>query len=253
MFGLRQKRTTRDRSHGLVFQWRLPVGNSMSFCTAILVVVLISAGLAASVRIRIGSVGIPRHAERRGTLVVVPSGEEWNSLRTMAAEAGPFPVREDPTRDPAVVELIRQGLAAARPPGYRYQPVYQDVELAIPNPAAETAEKVSHGVLPPLPEAEAPVQGANAASGVAPLVLAANGPKAKAPEVAPPAGALQGNRYMLNYDAAGRVSRVITIFCAPEAQEDAPAAESWLRRTLIEGGEKAGGWVAVELSSTSGR
>lgn len=258
MFGLRHKRTTRDRSHGLVFQWRLPVGNSMSFCTAILVVVLITAGLAASVRVRIGGGAVPRHAERRGTLIVVPPGPEWDSLRTMAADAGPFPVRKDPTQDPAVAELIRQGMAAASPPGYLYQPQYQAVDLAIPNPAAETAEKLSPGVLPPLPEMDAPVPADPAAQapGLVPLVLAAHGPRAVAPEGAPPAGALLGNRYLLFYDAEGRVTRITAVFsaAADPANQAAPAAiEAWLRRTLIEGGEKSGGCVAVEISSTSGQ
>lgn len=253
MFGLRHKRTTRDRSHGLVFQWRLPVGNSMGFCMAILVVVPISVGLAASVRVRIGG-GAPRHAERRGTLVVVPSTPEWDALRTMAEEAGPFPVREDPTLNPAVAELIHQGMSTATPPGYLYQPKYQAVELAIPNPAAETTDKLSLGVLPSLPEAEAPVlpDPATPAPGVVPLVLAASGPKAKAPEGAPPAGALQGNRYLLFYDAEGRVTRVTTVFCPPEGAADAAATEVWLRKTLIEGGVKAGGCVVVEISNAGG-
>lgn len=253
MFGSRHKRTTRDRSHGLVFQWRLPVGNTMSFCTAILVVALISAGLAASVRVRMGSLGLPHHGERRGTLIVVPATPEWDSLRTMAAEAGPFPVREDPDKDPAVAELIRQRLAAATPPGYRYQPQYQVVDLAIPNPAAESAGQISHGTLPPLPEMEAPAPPEPAAPGVVPLVLAASGPRAQAPDGAPPAGALPGNRYLLFYDAEGRVTRATTVFCAPEAQADATATERWLRQTLIQGGEKDGGCVAVEISSGGSR
>jgi hypothetical protein len=98
-----------------------------------------------------------------------------------------------------------------------------------------------------------PADPAAQARGVVPLVLAAKGPKAKAPEGAPPAGALQGNRYLLFYDAEGRVSRVITIFCPPEGQAEAAGTETWLRRTLIEGGEKSGGTVVVELSSSSGQ
>lgn len=258
MFGLRHKRTTRDRSHGLVFQWRLPVGNSMSFCTAILVVVLITAGLAASVRVRVGANTVPRHAERRGTMIVVPPGPEWDALRTAAAEAGPFPVREDPTQDPAVAELIRQGMAAATPAGYLYQPQFQRVDLAIPSPAAETTENISPGLLPPLPEMDSPTPAAPVAQapGLVPLVLATNGPRAKAPDAAPPAGAPLGNRYLLFYDAEGRVTRITPFFsvAADPANQAAPAAtEAWLRGTLIEGGEKSGGCVAVEISSASGR
>ncbi len=253
MFGSRHKRTTRDRSHGLVFQWRLPVGNTMSFCAAILVVSLITAGLAASVRVRMSTAGQAHHGERRGTLIVVPSTPEWDSLRTMAAEAGPFPVREDPSRDPAVVELIRERLAAATPPGYRYDPSYQKVDLSIPNPAAESAARISRGTLPPLPEMDAPAPLDPAAPGVGLVVLAANGPQAQAPDGAAPAGALPGNRYLLFYAAEGRVTRATTVFCAPEAQADATATELWLRRGLIQGGEKDGGCVAVEISSGGGR
>jgi hypothetical protein len=46
---------------------------------------------------------------------------------------------------------------------------------------------------------------------------------------------------------------VITVFCPPEGQADAPGTEAWLRQTLIEGGEKSGGSVVVEISSPSGR
>lgn len=246
MFGLRQKRATRDRQYGLVFQWRLPVGSTMGFLGAIALVALISAGLAASVRVRVGA-GAPRHPEHRASLIVVPPGAEWRALKTMAMEAGPFPVREDPAQDPAVLALVQQGMTAATGTGYRYQPRYQPVAVALPDPAKEAAAKVSPGVLPALPELEPPVMPAPRAAGLAPLVLAANGISARVPE-GPPAGVAQGGRYLLEYDAEGRVTRVSTVFTPPEAVAGADATEAWLRRVTIEGGDKAGGWTAVEIS-----
>ena len=115
MFGLRTKRTVRDRKSGLVFQWRLPMASHFSFLAAIGVVGLISAGLAAAVRVRVG--GPPRQPERRGSLILVPQGDEWQALQMMAQEAGPMPRRENPANDPAVLAMISDELAAASPPG----------------------------------------------------------------------------------------------------------------------------------------
>ena len=247
MFGLRHKRTTRDRRLGLVFQWRLPVGNSMSLLGAILLVSLITAGLAATVRVRVGGGG-PRHPERRASLIVVPPGEDWQALKTMAQEAGPFPVREDPSKDPALQALIQQGIAAAGTPGYRYSPSYQLVRVDLPDPAKEAAAKISPGVLPALPPAELPVIPANPPPGLCLLVLATNGMRAKVSEAPPPPGALPGNRYLITYDSAGRVTRVSTVFAPPEAAAGADAVEVWLRQAQIEGGDKNGGGTVVEIS-----
>jgi hypothetical protein len=249
MFGLRSKRTTRDRRMGLVFQWRLPVGNSMGFLSAVALVALISAGLAATVRVRVG--GAMRHPERRGSLIVVPQGEEWNSLRTLALEAGPFPVREDPSQDPAVVALVRESIAASDLPGYRYRPVFQPISVVAPASARLAADKITPGDLPPLPDPEPPVVDRAPRAPLQPVVLSANGLRAQPPAVPPPAGVLQGNRYLLAYDPAGRVLRVTTVFSPQEAAAGAAAVEAWLRRVVFQGGEKSGGWATVEISSGS--
>ncbi|HEY1123553.1 MAG TPA: hypothetical protein VGE67_18190 [Haloferula sp.] len=246
MFNLRHKRTTRDRQSGLVFQWRLPVGHSFRFMLAFGVVGLITAGLAASVRVRVGSVS--RQPERRGTLVLVPQGKEWQALEMMALEAGPMPRRSDPVNDPAVKSLIDQSIAKARPPGYRYEPELRPVAIEIPT-AAVKEEKVSIGVLPPLPVPDPPSQNPPLPDPARPLVLSSGDVRAMAPASVPPASLVRGNRYLLGYDANGRVTRVTTLSTVGPVADD--GAEQWLRQVTIEGGEKGGGWTAVEISSGS--
>ena len=246
MFNLRHKRTTRDRESGLVFQWRLPVGHSFRFMLAFGLVALITAGLAASVRIRVGSVS--RQPERRGTLVLVPQGKEWQALEIMALEAGPMPRRADPMGDPAVKSLIDQSIAKARPAGYRYEPELRPVAIDIPM-AAVTGENASIGVLPPLPVPDPPSQNPPLPDPARVMVLSSGGVHATAPARVPPASLIRGNRYLLGYDANGRVTRVTTLFSAAPAADD--SAEQWLRQVTIEGGDKGGGWTAVEISSGS--
>lgn len=247
MFNLRHKRTTRDRQSGLVFQWRLPVSSHFSFLMAIGVVGLITAGLAASVRVRVGNV--TRQPERRGSMILVPHGAEWRALERMALEAGPMPRREEASKDPAVKALIDQGMAAATPPGYRYEPKLRPVSIDVPGGATAVADKVSPGVLPPLPESEPPSQNPPLPDPSRPLVLANGGIRAIAPEAAPPASLARGNRYLLGYNADGRVTRVTTLFAPEPAPDD--SGELWLRQLKIEGGTKDGGWTAVEISSGS--
>jgi hypothetical protein len=77
--------------------------------------------------------------------------------------------------------------------------------------------------------------------------LAGGGIRASAPTSPPPASLARGNRYLLGYDAAGRVTRVTTLFAAEPATDD--RAELWLRQVRLEGGRKTGGWTAVEITS----
>lgn len=247
MFNLRHKRTTRDRESGLVFQWRLPISNHFSFFAAIGVVALITAGLAATVRIRVGNVA--RQPERRGSLILVPQGKDWRALEILALEAGPMPRREDPAHDPAVAAIFHQSVATATPPGYRYAPSLRPVAIEIPAAVASSAETPSPGVLPPLPEPAAPSQNPPRADPSRPLVLASGGVRAIAPAELPPASLARGDRYLLGYDARGRVTQVTTLYAAEPAADD--RGELWLRRIVIEGGTKGGGWAAVEISSGS--
>jgi hypothetical protein len=246
MFNLRHKRTTRDRERGLVFQWRLPVGNTMRFLMALGVVSLITAGLAASVRVRVGNVS--RQPERRGSMVLVPQGKDWEALEILALEAGPMPRRSDPAGDPEVKSLIDASMVKARPPGYRYEPQLRPVHVEIPI-AAGKDEKASIGVLPPLPVPEPPSQNPPLPDPARPLVLSDEGVHAVPPATVPPASLARGNRYLLGYDANGRVTRVTTLFSAAPAADD--EVEQWLRQVTIEGGDKKGGWTAVEIASGS--
>jgi hypothetical protein len=247
MFNLRHKRTTRDRQSGLVFQWRLPVGNTVRFLLAVGIVGLVTAGLAATVRVRVGTVS--RQPERRGTMILVPQGKEWQALEMLALEAGPMPRRSDPAGDDAVKSLIDQSMAKARPPGYLYEPKLRPVRVEIPMAAAKD-EKLSPGVLPPLPVPDPPSQNPPLPDPARPVVLSSEGVKAMAPEAVPPASLARGNRYLLGYDANGRVTRVTTLFSAEPAAGD-ESVEQWLRQVTIEGGDKGGGWTAVEISSGS--
>jgi hypothetical protein len=248
MFGSRSKRTHRDRESGLVFQWRLPVGNSLSFCAAIALVALITAGLAATVRVRIG--GSVHRAEHRGSLILVPHSDEWLGLEMMAMEEGPIPLREEPSNDPAVKSLIQAGMADASPPGYRYQPQFHPVPVKMSAPSAASDFSSSPGLLPPLPELEPPAQNPPLPDPSRPVILTSGRLRATAPEEMPPAGLMRGNRYLLGYGPNGRVDRVTTLFTATPGT-DGSAAEAWLRKVKIEDGVADGGWTAAEISSGS--
>lgn len=245
MFNLRHKRTTRDRESGLVFQWRLPMSSHLGFVTAIGLVALIGVGLAAAVRVRVG--GPPRQPERRGSLILVPQGGEWQALEMLALEAGPMPRREDPARDPVVRGLIEAGMASASPPGYAYQPRLRPVEVGIPAIEAADASKPVAGVLPPLPAAQEPSQTPPLPDPLRLLFLSRAGLQARLPAAPPPPSLVRGNRYLIGYDAAGRVTRATPIFTTGVAGDT--QAEPWLRQLAIEGGSKDGGWTAVEISS----
>ena len=247
MFGLRTKRTVRDRQSGLVFQWRLPLASHFSFLAAIGVVGLITAGLAAAVRVRVG--GPPRQPERRGSLILVPQGDEWQALEMLALEAGPMPRRENPANDPAVLAMISDELAAASPPGFAYQPRLRPVAVEIPSVEVPAVSKPSPGALPPLPALQEPSQNPPLPDPSRPLVLANGGLKAIAPAALAPPSLARGNRYLLTYDADGRVIRVTTLSAAEPAADD--SAELWLRQVTLKGGSKDGGWTAVEISSGS--
>jgi hypothetical protein len=249
MFNLRHKRTSRDRQSGLVFQWRLPVGSHIGFISAVGLVGLLSVGLAAVVRVRVA--GPPRLPERRGSLILVPQGKEWRTLEMLALEAGPMPRGQELALDPAVRSLVERGISDATPPGYAYQPQLRPVAVEFPGPdaSAKPASAAMPGVLPPLPPPSEPAPKPPLPDPPRPLVLSQGGIRTIAPALPAPAGLVRGNRYVLGYDAAGRVVRVTPLFPADPAADD--SAELWLRQVTIEGGAKDGGWTAVEISSGS--
>jgi hypothetical protein len=247
MFQLRHKRTARDRESGLVFPWRLPVSSHFGFLSAFLLVALITAGLAATVRIHVG--GAARQPERRGTLIVVPHGPEWRSLEMTALEAGPMPRRADPAGEPAVAGLIRGGLSAALPPGFRYTPEWKAVAIEMPPAAAAAGSASKPVVLPPLPKPAPPAAGPPKPDPSLPLVLGDGKVRALAPPDPPPASLARGNIYLLGYDSRGRVTRVTTLAATTPAGDD--GGELWLRKILIEGGDPRGGWTSVEIAGGS--
>ena len=247
MFAGRSKRTHRDRESGLVFQWRLPVSNHLRLISAFCVVALITAGLAASVRVRVGASSV-RHPERRGSLILVPGGDEWKTLQVLAMEAGPMPRRADPAAAPAVKSIIDASLASASAPGYRYQPSLRPVGVEVQDSLDPGME--SPGVLPPLPLPTPPSPNPPLPDPARPVVLATGGLRVLLPETEAPAGLAGGNRYLLGYDGSGRVIRVTTLF-SQKTGNGGPEAEAWLRQLKIEGGAKQGGWTAVEISSGS--
>ena len=243
MFAGRSKRTSRDRDCGLVFQWRLPVGNHFSFIAAFCLVALLSAGLAAAVRVRAGAT--VRQPERRGSLILVPRGDDWRTLEMLAMEAGPMPLRADPSGDPAVFWVFDASVSAGARAGYRYQPVLRPVAIELSGQTIAPGK--SPGLLPPLPEPDPPSANPPQATPLRPTVLASGDLRTVIPEVVAPAGMASGNRYLLAYNGNGRVFRVTTLFSAKPV-EDGTAVEAWLRQVRIEGGAKGGGWTAVEIS-----
>jgi hypothetical protein len=244
MLNLRHKRTARDRQSGLVFQWRLPVSSHFGFFAAVGLVGLLSAGVAAVVRVRVA--GPPRQPEQRGALILVPQGKEWRALEMLALEAGPMPRGRGASADPAVQALIARSLAAATPPGYTFQPELRPVSVEFPALKVPGELPASPGVLPRLPVAGEPVPEPPLPDPPRPLVLSEGGIRAIAPALPAPAGLVRGSRYLLNYDGSGRVIRVTPL--SPAADD---RAEPWLRQVTVEGGAKDGGWTAIEISSGS--
>ncbi len=233
MFGLRHKRTTRDRQSGLLFAWRLPVGDSLRLCTAVAVVALIATGFAAAVRVRIGEGARP--LDRRASVVIVPDGGEWKAMRMQALEAGPFPARIRLAEDSAFLASLTAGLRDSFTPGVEYRPEWRE----IPDIAAAPPPVVSP-VLPPLPALE-PQPAADPVAPTPPLIVLLGGATVEAPEIPPPAIAAR-SRHLLSYHPDGRILQVVGL----DAEAD-DAVGSWLRRARIVGGDKNGGWIAVEV------
>lgn len=247
IFGLRTKRTLRDRQHGLVFRWRLPVGSNLGFLSACGVVALIVAGLATTVRVRVGNAS--RHPDRRGSLILVPQGAEWQSLTMMALEAGPMPRREDPAENLVLASIIDRAMADALPPGYQYQPKFRSVEVEMPAVVSSSVTEMPLRVLPPLPRLQPPSQNPPLPDPSRPIILADGDVTTMSPDSLPPAELARGNRYLLHYDSSGRVIRATTIYASGPDEDH--QGEQWLRQVRISGGDAGGGWLAVEISSGS--
>lgn len=237
MGALRTKRALRDRECGLIFSWRLPVGDHFRLGAAILTVALLATGLAASVRVRIGEGARP--IERRASMVVIPSAPEWRALEMRALEAGPFPSRTDLARDPGFVVARSAALKAGMPSGVVYQPAWREVPI---RPRVEGGE-VSV-MLPPLP----PVESRPAAepAGVLSSSVAVIGGDARIESSDPPPPVTGRSRHLVFHLPDGRITGLVDLNAAAGAPPGGDLA-GWWRRARVVGGAKEGGWIAVEV------
>ncbi|MDB6079009.1 MAG: hypothetical protein JWO82_2756 [Akkermansiaceae bacterium] len=240
MLASRSKRERRDRDSGLVFSWRLPVGNGMTIFTSVVLVGLMAAALSSAIRIHVE--GNARQPERRGAFVMLESGSpELKILERIALEAGPFPVRAHPSQDPAVKGQLQSAVTGWMPAGTEYHPAWQNVPAEIRWSREKAAPAV---VLPPLPDPESSVQPATPATPPLRANSLASGVSIT-PESPVPAGIAAGTRFMVSYDATGQIDRVSAL--KPDERSGAGVADLWLIGARVEGGGPDGGWLAMEV------
>lgn len=245
MFRKRSKLQRRDQESGLVFSWRVPLTSMASFVVAVLLVGLVSAGLAALVRIRVGEE--PKREEQRASLVLVSADAGGNWLDALAVEAGPYPFRWNPAADPGYAAMRGQALREAGGASIPYQPK--------PVPLGTTVREGGFGVnrslavfppLPVVPEREASEQPKETTLG-ARVVRSGDGPSLQLPGLpleAKDAVAASGRRFLIGYQADGRVREV-----TPLNPEDTPAdLVGWLGRARVLEHEEKDGWLVVESS-----
>ena len=242
MFRGRRQLQRRDREAGLGFNWHLPVSSAGSFLLALLVVTLVSVGLAMAVRVSVGSKdgGEPEQA----TLAIVPHGMRGVWSERQAIEAGPFPSRWNPAADPHYAALRREALKGAMENGAVYEPKLVELEWT----PTEVGQEVGFAgaVLPPLPKIGAREE-SNAPREVmlAARVLDRGSAKgfsyASLPLEAGKAGELVGGRFMLTHDGEGQVLDVVPIGSSQ------PVVLQWLSRGLVTGDELEPGWLLVEI------
>jgi hypothetical protein len=237
MISYRAKRERRDRDSGLVFCWRLPVGNGGTLCLSVIIAGLLAAGLSSVVRVHVN--GAVRQPERRGTFVMLESGSpEANALEMLAMEAGPFPARARPSQDPVVKDLLAQAISGWMPAGTAYRPEWQDISLAAPRAADRISPAV---VLPPLPDPEASVQPEMPARRPMRPISLSKGMNITGQGPAPDS-LKEGTRFLVCYDGSGLITRVTAL-----GATDALPVEAWLLSARVEGGEKKGGWLPMEV------
>lgn len=242
MFRGRRQLQRRDREAGLGFNWHLPVSSAGSFLLALLLVTLVSIGLATAVRVSVGS---PDRGEpEQATLAIVPHGMRgvWSERR--AIEAGPFPSRWNPAADPEYAALRREALKAAMAGGTEYTPNL--VELEWMHSAVSQDVGFEGAVLPPLPKVGESEDFADPREVMlAARVLDEGGAKrfshASLPLEAGKAGELVGGRFMLTHDGEGQVLDVVPI------RSSQPVVLQWLSRGLVTGEELEPGWLLVEI------
>lgn len=236
MFRTKGRRLREDRERGLLFAWRGAESNLGSMLLALLIVGLLGSAVGALVRVKIGEP--PLDGETRASLVMVPDDGSGRRLLRAAVEAGPYPLRWNPAADPEYAALRGRAMRLAAAGGLRYEPTLRSVG----GEAVRSGESVEpESVLPPLPESGATIPPARRARVVARPIGGGEGLRlAELPLSAANAVAVDGRRFLVGFDVAGRVESV-----TPLDPEEAPVdLEGWLRRgTLADG---AGGWRVVE-------
>lgn len=238
----RSKLARRDRESGLTFSWRQPLSSGGSFLLAVVVVSLMSVGLAGLVRVRIGE--RDRKELRKGSVVVVPDAGGGRSLDLFAIEAGPFPARWNPAADPGYAALRGAALKQAHEGGYSYRPEVLVFE-AIEEPIQPDQGVVN--VLPRLPDAAAPIpdgEQRDTSLGVR-MLRSGDGPELQVPalpmDAAEAAGSV-GRRFLIGHGPDGRTFDVTPL----DSAASPPALLDWLNRARVKGGGKDGGWLVVE-------
>jgi hypothetical protein len=215
----------------------------MSFTVALLVVSLMSVGLAAFVRVRIGSSKVIE--DQRGTLVIVPGDEAGLWLEQYAIEAGPFPSRWDPSADPSYIDLLELALSESGKANVAYEPKLEPIDfsgLESPLSAIETND-----LLPPLPASELPLENAGPREGWigVRVVRSASGPTlqvARLPLDAGKVGGSVGRKFLIEHDEHGRIVDVMAL-----APDDTPAdLVGWLGRGRVVDHQGIAGSLVVE-------
>lgn len=237
-FNPKGRRTRREREGGLLFSWRGGESNLAAMLVAVLLVALVASAVGGFVRVRIGDDrGLD---EARATLVVVPADEAGVRLLRAAVEAGPYPLRWNPAADPEYAALRGRAMRQAATSGLRYQPRLRslDGELVSNGEAPEP-----ESFLPPLPGS--PLSTAASLPGEARvrarLIGAGNGIRLAAlPLSAADAVAVDGRRFLVGIDPAGRVGSVTPL----DPGELPVDLEAWLRRARLDGGAEA--WRVIE-------
>lgn len=243
MFRARSKLQRRDQESGLVFSWRVPLTSTASFTVAVLLVGLVSVGLATLVRVR-GAEGRTQE-EQRASLVLIPSEAGGNGLEAMAVEAGPYPFPWNPAADPAYAALRGQALREAGRDRIPYRPKPVPLDLKIGPDGKATAGDFSYlPSLPKIPERKLSKQIRETTLG-ARVVRSGDGPSLQLPRLplaAKGAVAASGRRFLVGYQADGRVREV-----TPLNPEDTPAdLVGWLGRARVMGHGDKEGWLVVE-------
>lgn len=243
MFRARSKLQRRDQESGLVFSWRVPVTSSASFVVAILMVVVMSAGLATLVRVRVA--GDPPREQKHASVVLVGEERGGDWLEALAIESGPFPFRWNPASDPEYSALRRQALREAGAGSVPYMPEQLPVDLDLESSPEIAGRQLAYfPPLPEMPEGERSEEPRESTLGVR-TIRSGKGPQMQLPRLPLPAKdavAASGRRFMVGYQADGRVREVV-----PMNPDDTPAdLTGWLRRgrVLDHGGEA--GWLVVE-------